>query len=78
MPRFEKVGLSEAELHALTDGIREGVARREVTFTVARDDHSRPLAVAAVVIDDMVCLINRAVSTNHEATWRFTTTSCGS
>jgi len=61
--------LSDAELHALTDRVREGVARRELTFTVARDEHGRPLAIAAVVIDDMVCLINRAVATSHEARW---------
>jgi hypothetical protein len=62
-------GLSEAELNVVRDRFRDGVARPEITFTVARDEHGRPLAIVAVVIDEMVGLITWAVATSHEARW---------
>jgi hypothetical protein len=61
--------LSEAELDARLDDARAAVVRGEVTITVARDPQGRPLAVAATVIDDAVCLILGAVATCHEARW---------
>jgi hypothetical protein len=36
---------------------------------VARDEHGRPLAYAAAIIDDTVCLIGSALATCHEARW---------
>lgn len=44
-------------------------ARPEMTLLVARDKPGRPLAVAAAVIDDAVCLIEVAVASSHEARW---------
>jgi hypothetical protein len=64
-----RFGLSDAELDALTDVVLRGVARRETTFAVARDEDGRPLAFAAIVIDDTVSLITWAVATSHEARW---------
>jgi hypothetical protein len=61
--------LTDTVLHARIDDIRAVLARPETTVTVARDEHGRPLAVAAAVIDDMVCLIELAVATSHEARW---------
>jgi hypothetical protein len=61
--------LTEAELHAVINDVRAAVARPELTIAVARDEHGRPLAVAAVVIDDAVALINGAVATCHDARW---------
>ncbi|HEY4828724.1 MAG TPA: hypothetical protein VIH85_18265 [Solirubrobacteraceae bacterium] len=58
---------------ALTDTdvttLRSLLGRPEMTFVAARDLSGRLLAVAAVVIDEMVCLIEWAVATNHEARW---------
>ena len=64
-----RLGVSGAKLRSLTDPVRTGVARSEMTVVVARDQHSRPVAIAAVVIDEMVCLINGALATSHEARW---------
>lgn len=61
--------LSEAEFHAAVDLTRATVKRPEMTVTVARDEHGRPLAFATTVIDDVVCLVNAAVATSHEARW---------
>jgi hypothetical protein len=61
--------LPEGEFQARLDDVRAAVARAEVTIAVARDEHSRPLAMAAMIIDDMVCLIQCAVATSHEARW---------
>ena len=44
-------------------------ARPEVTLTVARDQGDRHLAVIAVVIDEMVCLMKVAVASDHDARW---------
>jgi hypothetical protein len=41
----------------------------ETTYLVARDRRSRPLAAAAVVIDESVCLIKLAVASDHLARW---------
>jgi hypothetical protein len=60
---------TEAELDAHMAATRAAFARPETTITVARDEHGRPLAIAAAVIDDMVCLINLAWATSHEARW---------
>jgi hypothetical protein len=48
---------------------RASLARPEVTVAVARDPQGRPLAFAAVVIDETVCLIRYALATCHEARW---------
>jgi hypothetical protein len=60
---------TEAELHAHANLARAAFARPETTVAVARDEHGRPLAIAAAVIDDVVCLINGALATSHEARW---------
>jgi hypothetical protein len=41
----------------------------EVTLVAARDEGGRPVAVAAAVIDDVVCLIRGGLSSSHEARW---------
>ena len=61
--------LTDTELQAGIDEVRAVLARPEITVIVARDGHGRPLALAAVVIDDMVCLIELAVAISHEARW---------
>ncbi len=61
--------LTEMELDAAMHCFRQLFARPETTVMVARDEHGRPLAVAAAVIDDVVCLIELAVSSCHEASW---------
>jgi hypothetical protein len=48
---------------------RSWVGGPETTYLVARDRRSRPLAAAAVVIDDSVCLIKLAVASDHLARW---------
>jgi len=60
---------TDSELHARLEEVRTGLARSEVTVAVARDEDGWPLAMAAVVIDDVVCLIKYAVATSHEARW---------
>ncbi|HWF74393.1 MAG TPA: hypothetical protein VG186_13680 [Solirubrobacteraceae bacterium] len=57
------------DLATLTGGLPTLFGRPEVTLLVARDHDSSPRAVAAVVIDDNVCLIRLAVSSSHEARW---------
>jgi hypothetical protein len=44
-------------------------ARPETTVVIARDEQGRPLAYAAAIIDDTVCLIGSALATCHEARW---------
>lgn len=61
--------LTEAELQAWLNAVREAVERSEVTIAVARDEHGQPLAVVGAIVDDMVCLINYALATSHEARW---------
>lgn len=61
--------LPEAELGLRLHELRESVARSEVTMAVARDAHGRPVAMAAALIDETVCLIKHAVATSHEARW---------
>jgi hypothetical protein len=45
------------------------VAEPELTLIVARDAHGRPLAIAGVIVDDMVCLVRFAVARDHAARW---------
>lgn len=61
--------LPEAEFELRLNELRESVARSEVTIAVARDEHGRPLAMAAALIDETVCLIKHAVATSHDARW---------
>ena len=61
--------LTDVGFQAVADKVRATAKRPETTVTVARDEDGRPLAIAATVIDDMVCLINAAVATSHEARW---------
>jgi hypothetical protein len=44
-------------------------ARAETATLIARDRKGEPLAIAAVVIDRDVCLIQFAVASSHEARW---------
>ncbi len=61
--------LTDTEVQAGMNHLRALLARPETTVAVARDEHGRPLAVSAAVIDDMVCVIFLAVATCHEARW---------
>ena len=61
--------LVDAGFHAVVEKVRATAQRPETTITVARDQDGRPVAVAATVIDDTVCLINAAVATSREARW---------
>ena len=61
--------LSEAEFQVRLNAVRAAITRSEVTIAVARDEHDCPVAMAAVLIDDMVCLIECAVATSHGARW---------
>lgn len=49
--------------------LRSQWAAAEVTLIAAHDEGGRPLAVAAVVVDDVVCLIRGGTSCSHEARW---------
>lgn len=60
---------SEPEFNAQMDDVRELFARPETTVIIARDELGEPLAVAAAVIDDTVCVIRLAVANCHEARW---------
>jgi hypothetical protein len=57
------------DLATLTGPLPILFERPEVTLLIARGPDSVPLAVAAVVIDDEVCLIHLAISSSHEARW---------
>jgi hypothetical protein len=59
----------EAEFELRLNELREAVSRSEVTLAVARDAGGRPLAMAAALIDETVCLIKHAVATSHDARW---------
>lgn len=61
--------MTEAELEAVMENARAAIERPELTIAVARNEHGRPLAFAAAVIDDMACLLKGAVATTHEARW---------
>jgi hypothetical protein len=61
--------LCSEDLARLTGAWPALFARPEVTLLVARDEPGRPLAVAAAVIDDAVCLIEVALASSHEARW---------
>jgi hypothetical protein len=67
--RRRAASLTEADLQTWVNDVRRAVTRSELTIAVARDESGRPLATAAVVIDDTVCLIKHALATNHEARW---------
>lgn len=60
---------SDSELDILRTSWASLFARPETTLMVARDQSGRPLAVTAAVIDDMVCLVEVAVASNHKARW---------
>ena len=64
-----RASFSDREEHILKTSGASLFARPETTLMVARDQSSRPLAVTAAVIDDMVCLIEMAVASNYEARW---------
>jgi len=59
----------EATLVARVGAVDSFLARSDVTVAVARDEQRRPLAMAAVLIDNEVCLIKFAAATSHEARW---------
>jgi hypothetical protein len=54
---------------AAAEEVRAALARPEITFIAARDESGQPLAHAAVVIDDTICLIFGAVACGYEARW---------
>jgi hypothetical protein len=45
------------------------LAHPELGVSVALDRSGEPLAISAVLMDDMVCLITFAVACNHDARW---------
>jgi hypothetical protein len=49
--------------------LRAMVERPELTLIVARAATGRPLAVAAALIDDAVCLLEFAIANDHGARW---------
>jgi hypothetical protein len=61
--------LTDTEFEVWMKGVHEAIARPETTVAVARDQHGRPLAFSATVVDDTVCLLDIAVATCHEARW---------
>ena len=61
--------LTDVGFHAVMDKVRSTAQRPETTVTVARDEDGRPVAIAAAVIDEEVCVINAAVATSLEARW---------
>lgn len=67
--RHQWASLPDAQLQGLLDDLRAAVVLSEVTIAVARDEHGRPLAMVAAVIDETVCLIKHAVAVTHEARW---------
>ena len=48
---------------------RPALAHPELCVSVALDRSGEPLAVAAVLMDDVVCLITFAVACSHDARW---------
>lgn len=61
--------LPEPELQARLNNVGAAVGRLEMGDRRRSREHGRLLAMVAVVIDDMVCLIKHAVATSHEARW---------
>ncbi len=59
----------EAAFVARVGAVDSFLTRSDATLAVARDEQGRPLAMAAVLIDDEVCLIKFAAATSHEARW---------
>jgi hypothetical protein len=57
--------LSENQVHHLWSEW----AGAEMTLLAARDEDGCPLAAAAAIIDDSVCLIKGGTSSSHEARW---------
>lgn len=51
------------------DALRTMVERPELTLIVARGTTGRPLAIAAALIDDTVCLLEFAMANDHGARW---------
>lgn len=67
--RRRQVPTAAEDLATLTCAWQMLFDQPEVTLLIARDRASCPLAVAAVVIDDEVCLIHAAVARSHDARW---------
>ena len=61
--------LSDTDERARMDELCALFARPEITVTVARDRDGLPMAVAASIIDEMVCLVEMAVAVCHEGRW---------
>ena len=61
--------LADDELRTAVSDFGALFARPETTVTLARDDRGLPLAIAGVIIDDVVCLIRVAVARSHDARW---------
>jgi len=59
----------QTDLAQISQGWSAILGRPEVTVLTARDPGGNPLAVAAVVIDDEICLLRLAVAMSHEARW---------
>ncbi len=64
-----RVPLSEDGQRIVSTSWTALFARPEVTLMVARDQRGRHLAVMAVVIDELACLIKVAVASDHDARW---------
>ncbi len=64
-----KTRMTEEDRVTLTQTYRALFDLPEVTAFIARASDASPLAVAAVVIDDEMCLIRATVASNHEARW---------
>ena len=61
--------LPDRDLQARLRVVSAFVARSDVTVVIARDDSGQPLAIAAALVDDSVCVVQHAVATSHEARW---------
>jgi hypothetical protein len=60
---------TSADPAKLVDAWRPHFWRTETTVLAARGRDGRPLAMAMVVIDSEICLIQFAVASHHEARW---------
>jgi hypothetical protein len=64
-----KSPVSRSDLAQISKGWSVILDRPEVTVLAAGDPAGKPLAVAAAVIDDEVCLLRLALAVSHEARW---------
>jgi hypothetical protein len=67
--RARHTTMPTAELSDLKRAWRAAFALPEMTLLIARDPSGRPLALAAAVIDEAVCLVQVAVASSHVARW---------